>query len=180
MNIGNIDHRPACGSQMRRGSLRQKQRRFEVAAEQVIPRRQIDLAKRRRKKTRRIIHQRIKPPKTGDCCRDQQRQLRNIEQIGLLAGRGIRAERIELGDQRFGISGRRTVMQHDIGARRMYLARDRTADPLCRPGNQNRLAIHDIHSQLLNFRMHNTRSWILTVFCGRCPKKRLCQPFATG
>ena len=161
MDVGDIDHRTTCCTQVRCSGLRQKQRRLEIGADQVVPRRQIDLAERCRKKTRGIIHQCVEPPETGNGCRHQQRQLRYIEQVGLQTRRRCGPQRIEFTDQRLGVRCCRPVVQHDVGTRRVQLARDRTADPLCRTRYQYRFAIH---GPLLNFKTRKTRSWILTFF----------------
>ena len=59
MNIGDIDDGAACGAQMGRSGLRQKQRRLEVAAHQIVPCRFIDTTKRCRKKRRSIADQTV-------------------------------------------------------------------------------------------------------------------------
>ena len=55
MEINHVDDESALLGQARGGRLREKQRRFQVAAHEVVPLRQGDLTDRPRVKTRRSV-----------------------------------------------------------------------------------------------------------------------------
>lgn len=67
-------------------------------------------------------------------------QRRVVEQIGLKAGGGVRAECVQFADKRFGRFGGQAIVHDDVGAGRVQFARDRTPNPLCCAGDQYRFA----------------------------------------
>ena len=65
-----------------------------------------------------------------------------IDRLYLPTKSRSRAYRVKLGNDRFGRFARLAVVQNDIGPGRVYVARDRTSDPLRRSGDQNRFTNH--------------------------------------
>ena len=71
MHVGHIDDGAARRAQIGSGRLRQKKRRLQVAADQVIPGGGVDAAQRRCKEGRCVVDQRIEPAKAGDDSLDE-------------------------------------------------------------------------------------------------------------
>ena len=66
-----------------RGRLREEQRRFEIAAHQIVPGRRRDLADLRRIKRRGIVHEHVERAEAAHRELHERRQFAEIEQVGL-------------------------------------------------------------------------------------------------
>ena len=139
MDVDHIDDESALRPQAGRGRLRQEQRRLQIAAHEIVPLRQRDLADRRRIEARRIVDQNVQAPEFEQSRGDQLlRRVRVQKMRGEDRGR-MRARAVEFVRQGNGGGRRRTIVNENIGAGGVQRARDFGADAARAAGDQHRL-----------------------------------------
>jgi hypothetical protein len=100
MDVGDVDHGAARGKQMRCRRLGQKKRRLQVAADEFIPRRQVDAPSGVGKKLEALFTSASRRPKRSTVAGDQCRQGFELPQVGLQTGRRRGSEGVQFGNQR--------------------------------------------------------------------------------
>ena len=145
VDVGNVDDAAAACRQRRGGRLREKQRRLQVHAEQIIPLRFAYFVQRRCIKRRRIVDQHVKPAKMRHAGLDQARQLRRVVEVELECARGVFSAVVELTYQRLGVRPRGTIMQRDLETLGVQAAANFRADAARASGNQGNFAVFISH-----------------------------------
>ena len=120
--------------------LRQKQRRLQVGADEIVPVDLADVAERCRIERRGVVDQDIEAAEGAGRGCHQRRQLCDLQQIALRERRGARARGVQLARQGGRVVRGAAVVQHHIRTRRVQRARDGGADASRGAGDECRLA----------------------------------------
>ena len=142
MDIDDIHDAAVPATQFGSRRLRQKQRRFKVGTEQIVPLLLAHLVQRCGIKTGSIVHQRVEMPELSHGLFDHLMQCRDLQQIGFYSARRIRANFIQFGTQCQRLIRRSMIMDRDIRSRCMQTAHDGRADALRSACHQYSFALH--------------------------------------
>lgn len=117
VNVDDVEYETVRESQRGRRSLRQKQRRLQIGAEQVIPLSFRDFADWCRIKRGSVVDQDIESAESLLSKLRELAEMSSVEKVCGDAGRAGRAFRVELGDERLGFFGRALVVHDNRCAR---------------------------------------------------------------
>ena len=137
MDVDDVDDQPALRPKARCGRLRQKQRRLQIAAHQVVPMGLRDVAHRGRIEGGRAVDQNVEPPEFAQRGRDQYLGGPGLEQIRALRGGGPGAACVELVDQGSGVDGGAAIVNQHIRPASVQRAHDFRAHAPRAAGHQH-------------------------------------------
>jgi hypothetical protein len=107
-----------------------------IAADEIIPVGLGNLAERSRVERRCVIDEYVESTAPVDDGGDQFGERSSIQQVGLERGRGVRSQSVEVRNEVGGVFSGGTVMDADIGARRVQLCCNLGADAARSAGDQ--------------------------------------------
>ena len=169
VDVGDIDDGPAPGLEVGGGGLDQKQGRLEIAADQVVPGRLVDLPQGGREEAGGVVDQPIELAEVSDDGLDQSAQLITGQEIGLEEMGGAWAELVQLGGEGAGFGRVGAVVQGQGGAFAMQVAGNGGAHPAGGAGDQDDLVgergVHDFSGKR-GWVRRGRRAENITVFPG--------------
>ena len=136
MDVDEIQYETLACAELGRRRLREKQRGFKIAADQIVPGRVRNLSDRRRVEGRGIVDENIERTECSGGCRENVGVLIDVEEVRRHRDRAVDADAVKTCRQRVSRFTRRPIMNDDAGAGRMQRRCNGRAHAPCGTGDQ--------------------------------------------